>query len=243
MRLPQVGRLAGDERGLRSRSHAGQRRRRRRFLGERSGRRPARACRGGVLHELSGVSCDVLRPRSLSFSVGRRPSPRSLLSGAGADHRIRSIESVVEPASSPAALAVGAVCWQTGQLEQYSSLGPTIDGRTEARPRPRTTASRRRRTGLPSAGDARLRRVGVRRNLGGRPAGRRCAALLLQQKPTLTPAELTAALEERAEATQRVEPRPAARPWNLRRDTVRSRSGLDRLDRHDRVRLRRRRRS
>ena len=37
--------------------------------------------------------------------------------------------SVVDPATSTAALAVGALCWQTKQLEPYSSQGPTIDGR------------------------------------------------------------------------------------------------------------------
>lgn len=33
------------------------------------------------------------------------------------------------PASSPSALAVGAICWQSERLEDYSSRGPTIDGR------------------------------------------------------------------------------------------------------------------
>jgi len=37
--------------------------------------------------------------------------------------------SVVDPATSSAAFAVGALCWQTRQLEFYSSQGPTIDGR------------------------------------------------------------------------------------------------------------------
>jgi subtilisin family serine protease len=37
--------------------------------------------------------------------------------------------SIAAPASSPAALAVGALCWQSRQLEPYSSQGPTIDGR------------------------------------------------------------------------------------------------------------------
>lgn len=37
--------------------------------------------------------------------------------------------SIVEPASSPSAMAVGAICWQNSALELYSSLGPTIDGR------------------------------------------------------------------------------------------------------------------
>ena len=37
--------------------------------------------------------------------------------------------SVVEPATSPHAVAVGAVCWSNSVLEPYSALGPTIDGR------------------------------------------------------------------------------------------------------------------
>ncbi|MGH2740497.1 MAG: S8 family serine peptidase, partial [Actinomycetota bacterium] len=39
--------------------------------------------------------------------------------------------SIVEPASSPDAFAVGAFCWQDGSLQSYSSRGPTIDGRTK----------------------------------------------------------------------------------------------------------------
>jgi subtilase family protein/PASTA domain-containing protein len=39
--------------------------------------------------------------------------------------------SINEPASSPAALAVGAICWHSRGLEPYSSQGPTIDGRTK----------------------------------------------------------------------------------------------------------------
>jgi subtilisin family serine protease len=39
--------------------------------------------------------------------------------------------SVIDPATSPAALAVGALCWQTNALEFYSSQGPTIDGRVK----------------------------------------------------------------------------------------------------------------
>jgi subtilisin family serine protease len=37
--------------------------------------------------------------------------------------------SVTDPATSPSAFAVGALCWQTNALESYSSQGPTIDGR------------------------------------------------------------------------------------------------------------------
>lgn len=39
--------------------------------------------------------------------------------------------SIASPATSPAALAVGALCWESRQLEPFSSQGPTIDGRTK----------------------------------------------------------------------------------------------------------------
>ena len=39
--------------------------------------------------------------------------------------------SVVEPATSPSALAVGAVSWEDDAWEPYSSVGPTIDGRVK----------------------------------------------------------------------------------------------------------------
>lgn len=39
--------------------------------------------------------------------------------------------SVIEPATAPGALAVGAICWQNDSLEPFSSRGPTIDGRTK----------------------------------------------------------------------------------------------------------------
>ncbi len=39
--------------------------------------------------------------------------------------------SIGAPASSPAAFAVGALCWESRQLEPYSSQGPTVDGRVK----------------------------------------------------------------------------------------------------------------
>ena len=39
--------------------------------------------------------------------------------------------SVSEPATSPAAMAVGAHCEATGAIQSYSSRGPTIDGRVK----------------------------------------------------------------------------------------------------------------
>jgi len=48
--------------------------------------------------------------------------------GSSLEYRVAD-GSVTEPGTSPAALAVGAVCWRDGELETYSSRGPTIDGR------------------------------------------------------------------------------------------------------------------
>ncbi len=39
--------------------------------------------------------------------------------------------SIAAPATSSAAFAVGALCWQSRQIEPYSSQGPTIDGRVK----------------------------------------------------------------------------------------------------------------
>ena len=41
------------------------------------------------------------------------------------------VGSIAAPASSPAAFAVGALCWESRQLEPYSSQGPTVDGRVK----------------------------------------------------------------------------------------------------------------
>jgi subtilisin family serine protease len=58
-------------------------------------------------------------------------SPRlDLFISPGPDFEHQVAEgSVTEPASSPAAMAVGAVCWLGDTFESYSSRGPTIDGR------------------------------------------------------------------------------------------------------------------
>jgi subtilisin family serine protease len=50
--------------------------------------------------------------------------------GPDLEHRVTE-GSITEPASSPATLTVGAVCWQGPTLEPYSSQGPTLDGRVK----------------------------------------------------------------------------------------------------------------
>ena len=60
-------------------------------------------------------------------------SPRlDLFVSPGPDFEHQVAEgSITEPASSPAALAVGAVCWLGDTFEAYSSRGPTVDGRSK----------------------------------------------------------------------------------------------------------------
>jgi subtilisin family serine protease len=59
-----------------------------------------------------------------------RSSPRiDLVSWSPPLEHAVAAGSIAAPASSPAAFAVGALCWQSRQLEPYSSQGPTVDGR------------------------------------------------------------------------------------------------------------------
>ena len=61
-----------------------------------------------------------------------RSNPRiDLVSWAPPLEHVVAAGSIGAPASSPAALAVGALCWQSRQLEAYSSQGPTVDGRVK----------------------------------------------------------------------------------------------------------------
>ena len=61
-----------------------------------------------------------------------RSSPRiDLVSWSPPLEHAVAAGSIAAPASSPAAFAVGALCWQSRALEAYSSQGPTIDGRVK----------------------------------------------------------------------------------------------------------------
>ena len=61
-----------------------------------------------------------------------RSSPRiDLVSWSPPLEHAVAAGSIAAPASSPAAFAVGALCWESRQLESYSSRGPTVDGRVK----------------------------------------------------------------------------------------------------------------
>jgi len=100
-------------------------------------------------------------------------------------------DSLGMPADSPNALTVGAMCWQASSIEDYSSQGPTLDGRVK----PDLTG--------PDAvsgatyGVANGCSGGFHGTSASSPGVAGAAALVKQQFPSYTPAQLQAFLESR----------------------------------------------
>lgn len=85
----------------------------------------------GLCHTNTGFAT---QPYSFSIegaSVADPPRLDLFVYRGGVLEHQTSGASVLEPASSPATLAVGAICWQNDVPETYSSRGPTIDGRVK----------------------------------------------------------------------------------------------------------------
>ena len=87
---------------------------------------------------LGGYFASGMAAGSYVFSVTRGPNttiaPRIDMYFEGDEvalQRVSAAGSIGEPASSPAAMAVGAHNVSSGSLEGFSSQGPTIDGRTK----------------------------------------------------------------------------------------------------------------
>jgi subtilisin family serine protease len=112
--------------------------------------------------------------------------------GSNLEHRVAE-GSVTEPATSPSALAVGAVCWRGTTLEPYSSRGPTIDGRVKpdlVAPDSVSSFSFGPFVGCGSSGFA--------GTSAAAPHVAATAALAKEANPSFGPDELQAYLEERA---------------------------------------------
>ena len=101
--------------------------------------------------------------------------------------------SIADPATSPKAFAVGAICWQTGELEPYSSQGPTIDGRTKPDlVAPDSVSS-------PTYGDfSRCGSSGFTGTSAAAPHVAGAAALVKQRYPRYTPEKLESYLRRNA---------------------------------------------
>ena len=94
--------------------------------------------------------------------------------------------SITDPAAAPGALAVGAVCWQTGGLESFSSQGPTIDGRIK----PDFVATDRMSSGVYGPFDSCTGSSGFAGTSAASPTVAGMAALVSQLHPSATVAQL-----------------------------------------------------
>ena len=101
--------------------------------------------------------------------------------------------SITEPASSPAALAVGAVCWLGDTFEAYSSRGPTIDARSKPDLVAPASVSSATYGGFKTCS-----RSGFAGTSASAPHVAGAAALVKEANPGFEAAELRAFLESRA---------------------------------------------
>jgi subtilisin family serine protease len=143
-------------------------------------------------------SFDGTAPESFSVEIQRksgsgRPNLDVFVPGARLEYQTAP-GSIGEPASSPAAMAVGAACWQNGALEPYSSQGPTIDGRRK----PEITAPDSVSSGTYGTFAACGEHAGFPGTSASSPHVAGAAALVKQARPSWTETQIRGFLEQRA---------------------------------------------
>lgn len=121
--------------------------------------------------------------------------PRVDLFVPGSRMQYRTGSSIVEPASSPSVVAAGALCWATGGLEPYSSVGPTISGLTKPDLAAPDSVSGSTYGSFTSCGST---TSGFAGTSAAAPHVAGAAALIKQLHPTYGPATLQSFLERRA---------------------------------------------
>ena len=106
--------------------------------------------------------------------------------------------SVTEPGTSPNVMTAGAICWQNDRREDYSSQGPTIDGRIKPDIAGQSVVSSASFGAFVSCPAGANGQGGFNGTSAATPHVGGAAALVKAASPALTPAELQAFLEGRA---------------------------------------------
>jgi hypothetical protein len=106
--------------------------------------------------------------------------------------------SLDEMAATPKAFGVGALCWQSNQLEPYSSQGPTIDGRVKPDIAGQSVVSSASEGPFTSCADSGFPGHGFNGTSAAQPHVAGAAALVKQANPGFTPSQIQAFLEARA---------------------------------------------
>jgi subtilisin family serine protease len=133
-----------------------------------------------------------LNPAESTFRLGiwrasgvATPRIDLFISGSRLDNPVAA-GSVVEPATVASVISVGAVCWQSGLVDMYSSRGPTIDGRIK----PDILGPSEVSTVTYGAASGCSQAVGFPGTSSSSPHVAGAAALVLEANPGFTPAQV-----------------------------------------------------
>jgi subtilisin family serine protease len=107
--------------------------------------------------------------------------------------------SLGDPGASPFSFTVGAVCWQNGALEPYSSQGPTIDGRLKPDIAGQDANSGKTYGPFSGCGTGPSGNTGFLGTSASTPAVAGAAALVKEENPGFTADQIQAFLQQNAQ--------------------------------------------